>query len=80
MAEIDSVVPPAWADLIEALNLLATHQNNDTSPLQCNHEMLTVHADPNAFDLDELKLLADLGFRPYENDGEAFYSYRFGSA
>jgi hypothetical protein len=72
-------IPQAWSDLIEGLALLATHQNNDVSPLHCEHDTLNVMADPSAFTSDELARLEELGFRP-SSDGETFYSFRFGSA
>lgn len=70
-------LPPAWADLIEGLALLAQHQNNDISPFHCEHDTLTVMADPAGFSDEELARLEQLGF---EADDETFYSFRFGSA
>lgn len=71
--------PPAWADLLEGLTLLAKHRSNDVSPFHCEHDELTVMADPAKFSTDELARLDELGFHPggYE---ETFTSFRFGSA
>lgn len=69
----------AWADLIEGLTLLAKHQNNDISPFHCEHDTLTVMAEPSHFSADELVRLDALGFFP-SDDGETFTSFRFGSA
>jgi hypothetical protein len=73
-------LPPAWADLIEGLSLLATHQSNDISPLHCEHDTLTVMADPSRFSPEELERLNLLGFFPATDDEETFRSFRFGSA
>jgi hypothetical protein len=73
-----SKLPPAWADLIEGLTLLATQQSNEISPLNCSHDQLTVMADPAAFTPEELARLDELGF--IASDDETFYSFRFGSA
>jgi hypothetical protein len=71
-------VPPAWADLIEGLTLLATNQNNDISPLQCMHNELLVNASPAGFTPEELDRLKELGFHADNHD--VFSSFRFGSA
>lgn len=72
-------MPKAWADLIEGPTMLAEHQNNSISPFHCEHDELTVMADPEAFTAEELALLDELGFTPSSVD-ETFTSYRFGSA
>jgi hypothetical protein len=74
-----SDLPQAWADLLEALTLLAKHQNNDVSPFNCSHDTLTVMADPAAFTPKELARLDELGFIA-NGDDEVFTSFRFGSA
>lgn len=74
-----TAMPPAWSDLIEGLTLLAAHQTNDVSPLHCEHDELTMMADPTAFTNDERARLVELGFFP-SPDGETFTSFRFGSA
>lgn len=71
-------LPKAWADLIEGLTLLAKGQNNEISPLSCEHNELSVMADPAAFTAEELSRLEDLGF--HASAVETFYSFRFGSA
>lgn len=74
-----TTTPKAWADLIEGLTLLAAHQSNDISPLHCEHDQLTVMADPADFTDDELARLDELGFCP-DHDTATFTSSRFGSA
>ncbi len=56
-------VPLAWADLIEGLTLLGRGCNNEVSPLCCEHDMLTVMADPADFNDEETERLETLGFR-----------------
>jgi hypothetical protein len=73
-------MPEAWRDLLEGLTLLATHQSNDISPIQCSHDTLTVMADPAEFAAEEIARLDELGFFAAEDEGEWFYSFRFGSA
>lgn len=72
-------MPPAWAALLDGLALLATHQNNEYSPFHCEHDTLTVMAEPSHFTGAELAELEVLGFFP-SGDGETFTSFRFGSA
>lgn len=72
-------MPEAWTDLIEALTLLAKHQNNEDSPLHCDHDMLTVMSDPRAFTPEELARLDELGFSA-DPPQLTFYSFRYGSA
>jgi hypothetical protein len=74
---VTAAMPPAWADLIDGLTLLAKHQNNALSPLHCETATLAVMADPAAFTKDELFRLKGMGFHPC---GDTFYSHRFGSA
>jgi hypothetical protein len=76
--EMHTEMPPAWADLIEGLTLLAKHQNNDLSPFNCQHDELTVMADPAAFTGEEIARLEELGFNA-GTEG-TFCSFRFGSA
>jgi hypothetical protein len=72
-------MPPAWKDLLEALEILAKYPSNFTSPLHCEHDHLTVMADPDQFTDDELIRLERLGFFPKRDEG-VFCSFRFGSA
>jgi hypothetical protein len=72
-------MPKAWQDLIEALTLLAKGQNNDISPTHCEHDQLTVMADPADFTEADLTRLNELGFFPNHDDA-TFTSFRFGSA
>lgn len=72
-------MPPAWADLIEGLTLLAKHHTDDISPLHCEHDTLNVMADDEAFTDDEIARLDTLGFSVNSDEG-GFYSFRFGSA
>lgn len=71
-------MPPAWADLIEGLTLLAKHPSDIISPLHCEHDTLNVMADDEAFTEDEIAKLDELGFTVNREGG--FYSFRFGSA
>ncbi len=54
--------PAAWKDLITGLTLLARGQTNDISPLRCDHDQLTIMADPHKFTKEERVLLDELGF------------------
>lgn len=74
-----AALPPAWADLLEGLRILAPHQNNNTSPFNCSHDQLTVMADPSAFTEDQIAHLERLGFIA-DPGHEVFYSFKFGSA
>lgn len=74
-----ATMPPAWADLLEGLELLAQHPTDTVSPLHCEHDKLTVLADDSAFTDDELARLETLGFDVDRSEG-GFYSFRFGSA
>lgn len=71
-------MPPAWAELIEALTILARHPADKLNPTHCDHDTLTVLADPDEFDDAELDRLAELGFDVGSDGG--FRSFRFGSA
>jgi hypothetical protein len=77
MTDTTAPMPPAWSDLIEALTLLARHYTDPISPFNCEHDELTVLADPSAFTDEERARLDDLGFHVGD---ESFYSFRFGSA
>lgn len=72
-------MPDAWNDLIQALTLLARGQSNDISPCHCEHDVLTVMADPANFTEEELTQLNRWGFLPDHCD-QTFSSFRFGSA
>ncbi len=71
-------MPQSWADLLEALTLLAQHPTPDTDPFVCVHDELYVTADATKFTDAELDRLAQLGFDVNRDGG--FRSYRFGSA
>lgn len=71
--------PPAWSDLIDGLTMLAHNQNNDISPFHCEHDQLTVMADPGQFTEEEIARLETLGFIA-DPGSDTFYSFRFGSA
>jgi hypothetical protein len=79
MTTPSSHLPEAWQHLIDGLLLLSRHHSNDISPLHCEHDTLTVMADPEAFAPPELALLDSWGFHPGPEEG-TFTSYRFGSA
>jgi hypothetical protein len=72
-------MPPAWSDLISGLLLLADHQFNSISPLHCEHDELMIMSDPSQFTAEQIAKLKAWGFHATES-GDAFYSYRFGSA
>lgn len=75
---VANIFPPAWSDLIEGLTMLAHERTNDDSPLHCEHDQLTVMADPAQFTDKELAVLEKLGF--HAGSEGTFYSFRFGSA
>ncbi|MFJ4653785.1 hypothetical protein ACIP5Y_21170 [Nocardia sp. NPDC088792] len=72
-------MPEAWRDLLEGITILARHPDNDISPFHCEHDKLTVCANPADFTDEELERLDTLGFR-VGDDEESFDSFRFGSA
>jgi hypothetical protein len=71
--------PKAWQELLWGLTLLARGQTNDISPLHCEHDQLTVMADPMEFAPEEIAQLEAWGFHPGPDEG-TFSSFRFGSA
>ncbi len=78
MTDLRKIHPPAWADLIEGLMMLAHNRSNDISPFHCEHDQLTIMADPDQFTAEELAKLDAMGF--HAGDEGTFYSFRFGSA
>lgn len=72
-------LPAAWIDLIQGIAILAQHPANDISPFHCEHDTLTVCADPAKFTEKEIRRLDELGF-VVDEDEECFTSFRFGSA
>ena len=77
-------MPEAWRDLLEGIAILARHPGNDISPFHCEHDKLTICADPAEFTTEELERLEALGFHAADeddyDDADSFYSFRFGSA
>jgi hypothetical protein len=73
-------MPQAWADLIEAITLLAQHPTNNISPLWCEHDTLHVCADRSKFTAEEVARLEKLGFHEDTEWMAGFHSYRYGSA
>lgn len=71
-------IAPDWANLLEAIALLARHPSSYICPFHCEHDVLTVMANPEAFTVDEIARLETIGFHP--GDEATFYSYRYGSA
>lgn len=71
-------IPAEWADLIQGLTLLARGADSNSSPLHCEHDELTVMADPEKFTEEEIAQLDAWGF--YLGEEGTFYSFRFGSA
>lgn len=67
----------AWTDLIEGLEMLYQHKNDDVRPLHCEHDELWVMSDPTKYTPEELARLDELGFFVAE---DGFKSHRFGSA
>ena len=74
----ETAMPDAWADLLEALNLIAQHPVPDMGPLYCSDDCLYVAADDKAFTGQELHRLNELGFIVRPDGG--FRSDRFGSS
>jgi hypothetical protein len=77
------VLPDAWADLLEALIMLAPCYSDDTSPFNCTNDELAVNAEPSRFtdaDLDRLEVLGFLAGMPGTESEGTFRSARFGSA
>jgi hypothetical protein len=71
-------LPRMWAELIYGLSIMAPH--GGTYPTHCEHDVLTVCANPSAFTGEQLDLLDDLGFHRFDDGGDYFKSFRFGSA
>ncbi len=57
-------------DLIEALTI-ALKYGNPSFPTHCEHDVMYLILDPNEVSIED---------KVNEEDGETFYSYRFGSA
>lgn len=73
------MMPEAWTDLIDALELLSQGRTDEVSPFHCEHDRLYVMSDPTAFRPEELDVLEALGFHADVETG-TFYSFRYGSA
>jgi hypothetical protein len=71
-------IPQAWADLIEALTIMAPHHADAVSPLHCEQDKLLVLVEDGSLGEEKLDRLKALGFE--RNDGGGMYSFRFGSA
>lgn len=79
LRQAQAALPPDWANLIEALQIMAKARSRDTKPLVCGHDVLYVAADAEALTHAALERLEEIGFsEDKENNG--FYSYRYGSA
>jgi len=73
-------IPETWADLIEALVIMAPPPEGRPGsdlPTHCGHDVLTVMTDPVWYTATEIERLEELGFNA--EDG-VFSSSRFGSA
>jgi len=66
-------------DLITALLIFRTY-TNDPNPTHCEHDVMYVLVNPEDVTDEDLEKLATLSFRPDDEWGESFISYRFGSA
>jgi hypothetical protein len=68
-------------NLIEALTIMKDYIQSEYSqkfPTHCEHNILTVAADPANIPEDVLEKLSELGFEADHSEGFMF-SYRFGS-
>jgi hypothetical protein len=72
-------MPEAWADLIAAIQLLSKHSTG-SFPFHCEHDTLTVMANPEQFTNEELGQLYEWGFFPSSEYEGTFTSFRYGSA
>nr|WP_296764124.1 hypothetical protein [Rhodococcus sp. (in: high G+C Gram-positive bacteria)] len=72
----------ATADFATALQIFRKDGRLDSvSPFHCEHDVLTVMADPANFTEAEIKDLDELGFDVGDEfDDDCFSSFRFGSA
>jgi hypothetical protein len=70
----------AWADLIEALQILSTGRANSYSVFHCEHDTLLAMADPDKFTGEQKARLDELGFFVGEEFEGCFTSFRYGSA
>lgn len=64
--------------LIEALQIFLKYGDPDY-PTHCEHDELTICIDPNIVSEEDKKKLEELSFYESE-DGDCFYSFRYGSA
>lgn len=78
MDESTNELSAEWKDLLEAIPLLAKGATK-SFPFHCEHDILTVTADPSVFTAAELQRLDELGFF-VDSEGECFASFRYGSA
>lgn len=61
IVEINDQAPQIWKDLVDGLALLSKGAT-DSYPTHCEHDTLTICADPHKFTRDELVKLNNLGF------------------
>ncbi len=64
--------------LIEALTIFLKY-GDPTFPTHCEHDEMFVLIKPALVSPEDLAKLDELGFIP-SDDGDSFYSYRYGSA
>jgi hypothetical protein len=62
-------------ELLEAFQIFAKY-TDEKHPTHCEHDLLHVCVDPSKVSNEDVTRLSELGFN---NDGEHFYSYKFGS-
>lgn len=70
--------PTGLDALIEALTIFRRY-GNPARPTHCEHDTLYVLISPDEVGETDMRRLDILGFRP-DSTGDAFMSYRFGSA
>lgn len=73
-------LPKAWAELVEALQIMGRARTGDTRPLHCSHDLLTVCADPGKLTAAERARLDEIGFFATDDPDDGFQSTYYGSA
>lgn len=80
MTDPPAIIGVTVKDLIEALQIFLKYGNPER-PTHCEHDLLTiVGIEPKDVSEEDKKRLDELGFFVGHEYGEAFYSYKYGSA